>query len=129
MLAIYILLQLLNVPWTSKPHHSSLVGQIFLDLWLKPGMIALMKGKKIKSLSLYLNCNKIVTPSRVPSMLKPKWLLVLVLEPKLELHNSLKFGVCVIYYTWPENIILSLLLPITHTSRVSCCCSCCYFCC
>ena len=63
MLAIYILLQLLNVPWTSKPHHSSLVGQIFLDFWSKPGMIALIEGKKIKSLSPYPNSNKIVTPS------------------------------------------------------------------
>lgn len=79
--------------------HSSLVEQIFLDLWSKPGMIALIKeGKKKKSTLSLSHGIKAVKSSRARwhlAVLKPKW-LVPVLEVKLELHSSLKFGVCII---------------------------------
>lgn len=42
--------------------HSSLVEQIFLDLWSKPGMIALIKERGKKKAPSLSNCNKAVIP-------------------------------------------------------------------
>lgn len=62
-------------------------------------MIALIKEEK-KAPSPFIptviGCNPIRSPLTSRRVSKPKW-LVPVLEPQLELHRSLKFGVWLLY--------------------------------
>lgn len=89
-------------------------------------MIALIKEEKKIAPSPYPNCNKAVVPLEVNDIWQCWWLsgsLVPVLEPKLELHNSLKFGVCVIYYTWLKTLFSCLCYYMSPTLLFFCSCS------
>lgn len=99
MLATYILLQLLNVLWTSRPHSFQPGRTNILGSLIKAWNDSFNKRRKKKKSTLSLSHGiKAVKSSRARwhlAVLKPKW-LVPVLEVKLELHSSLKFGVCII---------------------------------
>lgn len=108
MLATCMLLQLLNVLWTSgprsfQPGRTDILGSL-LKAWNDSFTRRRRKEKKKKkkaALSLP-QCSKAAVPLRVSwpgAGLKPRG--APGLEPELELHSSLKFGgVVLLYIAW-----------------------------
>lgn len=113
--------------------HSSLVEQIFLDLWSKPGMIALIKeGKKKKKhpflIPRHQGCEVLKNPLTSSSV--EAQMAGSSIRSQVGITQFFEvWGMHYYYHTWPKDtVLLSGLLHATHTSGGAffffrCCCS------